>query len=64
MVSTQHVQSWTPERIIAEWPLFCAASAEYQAGLELRAEVEKELIMEMLTRRARTGFGLDGTGSS
>jgi hypothetical protein len=64
MVSTQHVQSWTPERIISEWPLFCAASAEYQAGVELRAEVEKELIMEMLMRRVRPGSGLGCTGGS
>jgi hypothetical protein len=52
--STGHIQKWTPERIMTDWRLFCAESAEIQADTHQRISTEEQLIRRLLKRRALT----------
>ena len=51
--SALHVQQWTNERIAADWPGYCAASAPLRAALRDWIGAERALLFPLLERFAR-----------
>ena len=50
--STNHIQEWTPERVMTKWRDFCDASSKIQADLERRVQDEIIVINRMLRERS------------
>jgi len=51
--SSRHIAAWTPERILADWPGYQAASANHRAAMRARVAAEQATLYPLLTQLER-----------
>lgn len=48
--SRDHIATWTPDRITADWPGYCAASRVIRRSMADRVQAEQDVLIPILTR--------------